>query len=95
MHTIYVLEQKIRKIGITLFTPVLIYKSGVQGDIHYTGHVSVMEYTFPVYKVHQSYVSHILLVKVSLIQCTSERISKMSRDARKPVFGVSDQTLII
>ena len=34
--TIYVLETKIRKIGIPLQTPVLLYKSGVQGGIHYT-----------------------------------------------------------
>ena len=27
---------KIRKIGIPLHTPVLLYKSGVQGGIHYT-----------------------------------------------------------
>ena len=27
---------KIRKIGIALHTPVLLYKSGVQGGIHYT-----------------------------------------------------------
>ena len=27
---------KIRKIGIPLHTPVLLYKSGVQGAIHYT-----------------------------------------------------------
>ena len=27
---------KIRKIGIPLDTPVLLYKSGVQGGIHYT-----------------------------------------------------------
>ena len=27
---------KIRKIGITLHTPVLLYKNGVQGGIHYT-----------------------------------------------------------
>ena len=27
---------KIRKIGIPLRTPVLLYKSGVQGGIHYT-----------------------------------------------------------
>ena len=27
---------KIRKIGIPLHTPVLKYKSGVQGGIHYT-----------------------------------------------------------
>ena len=27
---------KIRKIGILLHTPVLLYKSGVQGGIHYT-----------------------------------------------------------
>ena len=27
---------KIRKIGITLHTPVLLYKSVVQGGIHYT-----------------------------------------------------------
>ena len=27
---------KIRKIGIPLQTPVLLYKSGVQGGIHYT-----------------------------------------------------------
>ena len=26
---------KIRKIGIPLHTPVLLYKSGVQGGIHY------------------------------------------------------------
>ena len=26
---------KIRKIGIPLYTPVLLYKSGVQRDIHY------------------------------------------------------------
>ena len=29
-------EAKIRKIGIPLHTPVLLYKSGVQGGIHYT-----------------------------------------------------------
>ena len=28
---------KIRKIGIPLHTPVLLYKSGVQGGIHFTG----------------------------------------------------------
>ena len=27
---------KIRKIGISLQIPVLLYKSGVQGGIHYT-----------------------------------------------------------
>ena len=27
---------KIRKIGISLHTPVLLFKSGVQGGIHYT-----------------------------------------------------------
>ena len=27
---------KIRKIGIPLHTPVLLYKSGVEGGIHYT-----------------------------------------------------------
>ena len=27
---------KIRKIGIPLHTPVLLYKSGVQGGVHYT-----------------------------------------------------------
>ena len=27
---------KIRKIGIPLHTPVLLHKSGVQGDIHFT-----------------------------------------------------------
>ena len=27
---------KIRKLGIPLHTPVLLYKSGVQGGIHYT-----------------------------------------------------------
>ena len=29
-------EAKIRKIGIPLHTPVLLYKSGVQGGIHCT-----------------------------------------------------------
>ena len=33
---------KIRKIGIPLHSPVLLYKSGVQGGIH--GHVFVMCY---------------------------------------------------
>ena len=28
--------EKIRKIGIPLHTPVLLFKSGVQGGIHYT-----------------------------------------------------------
>ena len=28
--------KKIRKIGLPLHTPVLLYKSGVHGDIHYT-----------------------------------------------------------
>ena len=32
---------KIRKIGIPLHIPVLLYKSGVQGGIHYTD-ISVM-----------------------------------------------------
>ena len=27
---------KIRKIGVPLHTPVLLYKSGVQGDVHCT-----------------------------------------------------------
>ena len=31
---------KIRKIGIPLHTPVLLYKSGVQGGIHYTDMIS-------------------------------------------------------
>ena len=31
---------KIRKIGIPLHTPVLLYKSGVQGGVHYTDMVS-------------------------------------------------------
>ena len=33
---------KIRKIGIPLHTPVLLYTSGIQGGIHYTRHVLVM-----------------------------------------------------
>ena len=33
---------KIRTIGISLRTPVLLYKSGVQGGIHSHGHVFVM-----------------------------------------------------
>ena len=33
---------KIRKIGIPLHTPVLLYKSGVQGGIHYMDMFCVM-----------------------------------------------------
>ena len=32
--------RKIRKIGISLQTPVLLYKSGVQGGIHFTDMLS-------------------------------------------------------
>ena len=38
---------KIRKIGLPLHTPVLLYKSGVQGGIH--GHVFLMVQQFEFY----------------------------------------------
>ena len=40
---------KIRKISLPLQTPVLLYKSGVQGGIHCTrGHVFLMGYPYTV-----------------------------------------------
>ena len=36
------MEQKIGKLCISLQTPVLLYKSGVQGGIHVHGHVFLM-----------------------------------------------------
>ena len=38
---------KIRKIGLPMQTPVLLYKSGVQGSIHYTDMFSCWDMQVP------------------------------------------------
>ena len=42
---------KIRKIGIPLRTPVLLYKSGVQGGIHYTDILMNMQRPYKVFYI--------------------------------------------
>ena len=78
---------KIRKIGIPLHTPVLLYKIGVQGGIHYTDMFSLCVFCL----VNSSDVDQSSRVD-GCYTCSFYNCIYMNLNATKCTFGHSDIT---